>query len=312
MTALILRLFWESQHILFFCSSSPPYSPCTLMLSQGLLFLRTCRKAPTGVWSLCCQLGDAMSVLIHAAHRPAGVQGIWGVPGPVHCHLMATASLSLACRGSAHPAAVSRAEQSNCICPVTKANLSVVPSVLHRQNPASSLEKAEDIFRICGKDGCENKMLRTGRSLDNTKTDRVQQNKHLQKQIQERKLPSRKHNIDWIFHLVSSPLPFIHVVILFYSGEQMQRVFHSSEMLWQCRSPNSSPCHASEGTAPSWLMRAPDSSGWHWLPQPSFGSPLPAARSHSCDPKHSCGSFFKSQEGELQTVWKVIKSGKLF
>lgn len=66
------------------------------------------------------------------------------------------------------------------------------------------------------------------------------------------------------------------------------------------------------GTAPSWLMRTPDSSGWHWLPQPIFGPPLPAARSHSCDPKHSCGSFFKSQEGELQTVWKMIKSGKLF
>lgn len=59
-------------------------------------------------------------------------------------------------------------------------------------------------------------MLRIGRSLDNTKTDQIQQTKHLKEQTQEKKkLPSSagKHNIDWIFCLVSPPLPFVPVVI---------------------------------------------------------------------------------------------------
>lgn len=63
-----------------------------------------------------------------------------------HCQLMATAFLSVACRGTTHRAAVSRAEQSDHVCPFTKADLSVVPSVLQRHKTQRSLWKRQ---RIC-------------------------------------------------------------------------------------------------------------------------------------------------------------------
>lgn len=319
MTALILRLFWQSQHILFFCSSSSLYFPLHLHAFPGFVILEEMEEG--AYWCLILVLlAGRCHVCAHPCCPQARwVQGIWRVPGPAHCQLMATASLPLACRGTTHWAAVSRAEQSDCVCPFTKANLGVVPSVLQRHKTQQALWKRK---RVCS--GSVEMMYVTIRcwelvgawvtpkqtKYNKTNTWRSKHKKESCLQVGE------STTFNGFFSLLSSPLPFIHVVIFsqwFYSGEKIQRVFHSSEILWQCRSPQhlTLPCQWGGLLRPDW-WEAPDSLGQHWLPQATIGPPLPAARSHSCDPKHSCVSFFKSQEGELQTVWKMIKSGRLF
>lgn len=110
------------------------------------------------------------------------------------------------------------------------------------------------------------------------------------------------------FHMCVHPL-----TLILLGGQDPDRCWTVQKHCDTARACNAAPCHASEQAPvpPRW-QETRSGSGWCWLPQPSLGPPLPAARSHSCEPKPSCVSFFKSQEGELQTVWKTIKSGKLF
>lgn len=285
------------------------------MLSQGLFFLRTWEEG--ACWCLILVLpAGRCHVCAHpccpqASLGPGDLESVWSCPLPANGHSVPVLGLqryssASSCEQSKETALVQLLKQIWVLCHL----------FCRDTKPSELFGKGREYFQDLWKRWMWK--LRIGRSLDNTKTDQIQQNKHLREQTQERKLTStaEKHNIDWIFHLVSSPLPFIREVIFsqwFYSAQQILRVFHSSEMLWQCRRPQhvTLPCQQGGLVSPGW-WEAPGSSGWHWLPQPSPGPPLPAARSHSCDPKHSCVSFFRGQEGELQTVWKMIKSGKLF
>lgn len=140
MTALVLRLFWESQCILFFCAPHSPYPHLALQCFPKVCY--SCRpggKVTVSVWFLCCD-GEMPCLHPHMQPECRFSSGRFGErPVLPRCRLMAAVPLHCCPRtpGSQRQTSppsedVRGEEQNDRICPFTKANLSVVPSVLQR------------------------------------------------------------------------------------------------------------------------------------------------------------------------------------
>lgn len=134
MTVRVPRLFWESQCILFFCASHSPYLP--LHFDAFPRFVIPVDLGGTCLFAFGSCAADRemlrLSVPTHAAQ--VLLREIRRAPGPAP--LMAAAWLNRCPRPPGSPrqpsapsADAGEEEQSDHICPFTKAILSVVPSV---------------------------------------------------------------------------------------------------------------------------------------------------------------------------------------
>lgn len=119
-TALIPRLFYVSFHVGSVLSLS--LHPLGLLCFPKVCFSCTSAgKLGVRVWLLCCLWGDVCSLSEENArsHTSASAHGCaWAM------------AAWLAGQTSLRSADARGKEQSNCICPFAKENLSIVPSVL--------------------------------------------------------------------------------------------------------------------------------------------------------------------------------------
>lgn len=143
MAVCVLRPFWESEYPVVILI--PPAPTCTLMLSQGWLFLWPWGKVALCVWSLCRPRGDAESVPpMLPKHHFASWR--FGERLVLPCWLLHRCPRLPGSQKQNSPLnANMREEQSSRICPFTKANQSVVPSVLQLHETQWTLWKRQKI-----------------------------------------------------------------------------------------------------------------------------------------------------------------------
>lgn len=235
MTVRVPRLFWESQCILFFCASHSPYLP--LHFNAFPRFVIPVDLEERGCLRLVLALPTGRRCVRPCPPTlPQCCAGRFGErPVLPRCRLMAAASLSRCPwppgsqrQTSAPSADAGEEEQSDHICPFTKAILSVVPSVPQLRETQWALWKRQKISSESGE-----KMdvkIRCWELVGAWVTPEQTKNKKPQKPEVEN--TRKKTALKWResqqsldFSPVSSPVPFLSVFIFshgFYSGEQIQ------------------------------------------------------------------------------------------